>query len=420
MTKKHFCTAPWVHIHTWPNGTVFPCRNSLREFDNVGNLYDNTIEEIWNSDKIKQFRQDLLNDVARPDICGRCYENEAVGHWSLRQYCNENFKEEFEIQSQFDDVPPNLYYWDFRFDNTCNQACRSCGPQLSSSWHDDYYRKTGRNPIGIESKFTKFRKDDVNRKLIDDNLSYVKEINFAGGESTITQDHYEILNKLFAMNKLNVSLRYVTNLSTLKYKDMKFLEVWPRMKRVDVVVSLDEVESRGEYWRHGLKWPEFVDNCKTLLATCHANQNMSMSYGVTVSIFNLLRLNDIADYLLEHGMLDSSVFIDYNSALNCTSHLDITSLPDHIKQQAIKNIDLLIEKLERLGIKSSIESVKNKIQENYVISESTLKYAAESFAKLDVIRNQSLKEVAPELYEIYKDYGYEEVATTFVPFELPK
>jgi len=424
MNKKYFCTAPWVHIHTWPNGTVFPCRNSLREFENVGNLYENTIEEIWNGEKFKQFRQDLLDDVARPEICGRCYENEAVGHRSLREYCNENFMDEFNLQSTTDTVPARFYYWDFRFDNTCNQACRSCGPQLSSAWYDDHYKVTGKHAIRLETKFTKFRQGDIHKKLMDDNLPYVKEINFAGGESTITEDHYYILSKLVELNRNDVVLTYTTNLSSLKFKDLNFLDTWAAMKRVKVMVSIDDVMERGEYWRHGLEWKKFYQNLISLRKLSKEHPNVGISYGITVSVFNVHRLLEITQYLIDHDFADNTTEIDYNSAICFKPHFDVVTLSNEQKIECINRIEITKNLLDLHGIVSTIDSVTEKLKSDgsAIIEESQgmLTIAANNFAKLDVIRNQSLKEVAPELYEIYSQHGYDEMLANFKPYELPR
>ena len=43
--SKSFCVLPWIHLNTWPNGNVYPC--CLTDWrEEVGNLKDNTLEEI--------------------------------------------------------------------------------------------------------------------------------------------------------------------------------------------------------------------------------------------------------------------------------------------------------------------------------------------------------------------------------------
>ena len=55
MTDKvseTFCILPWVHLHSWPNGTTKLCCLSDNAGD-VGDLTKNTITEIQNNDKIR-------------------------------------------------------------------------------------------------------------------------------------------------------------------------------------------------------------------------------------------------------------------------------------------------------------------------------------------------------------------------------
>ena len=60
MQDEAFCVIPWIHMHPWPDGRVFTC--CLSELDTpIGNLNEDSLEEVWNSDTMKKFRLDLLN-----------------------------------------------------------------------------------------------------------------------------------------------------------------------------------------------------------------------------------------------------------------------------------------------------------------------------------------------------------------------
>ena len=57
-------------MNTWPNGNVYPC--CLTDWrEDVGNLKDNTLEEIWNNDKMKDpsdtCNQNLYNHPCVPN-----------------------------------------------------------------------------------------------------------------------------------------------------------------------------------------------------------------------------------------------------------------------------------------------------------------------------------------------------------------
>ena len=53
MDNKSFCIYPWIHMYVNPDGSVLPC--CVGEYDkHLGNVRENTIEEIWNNDSSRQ------------------------------------------------------------------------------------------------------------------------------------------------------------------------------------------------------------------------------------------------------------------------------------------------------------------------------------------------------------------------------
>ena len=75
--NKSFCLAPWLSIHTWPDGKTFPCC-IWNSNDPVGNVNDSTLKEIWNNDRMKSTRVAMLNDE-KITACKRCYDLEENG-----------------------------------------------------------------------------------------------------------------------------------------------------------------------------------------------------------------------------------------------------------------------------------------------------------------------------------------------------
>ena len=135
--NKAFCVLPWIHMHVWPNGNVMPC--CISDSDDVyGNVKNNTIKEVWNSDKYKTLRKAMLAGE-KLSSCNRCYELEnSTNIWTLRKNHNKWFGEKhFDIiESTNKDGSidnPKMAYLDIRFSNLCNMKCRTCGPELSSN-----------------------------------------------------------------------------------------------------------------------------------------------------------------------------------------------------------------------------------------------------------------------------------------------
>lgn len=409
--KKYFCTAPWVHMHTWPDGKVFPCCN-CNIVKNFGNLNEKPLLDIWNSEEVIQFRKDLLNNVPRPDYCSRCYEMEESGSISLRNDFNNKFYNEFKEQSKNEEVPLKLYHWDFRFSNLCNQSCRTCGYYLSSSWYDDFYSQYGKTPPDMNLKFTQFTKDNMNKHIIEEQIMYVKEINFAGGEPTIMEEHKFILEKLLEYNRTDVKIRLTTNLSSLNFKGLNFLEVWPKFEMVDVCVSLDEIDDRAEFWRNGTNWGKFIKNIKQVKELTIKFKNVKLNINVTTSIFNSHRLTAIVQFLIDEKICDNDSGVYFNPLIE-PNYFNAKHMPEDYKTMAIKDLESL--KLMPYQKKSNIDPIINKIK--FEADISAIKEAAKQLAQIDKIRGQSLEKVAPELYKIYKDYGYDEYYAEFKKFE---
>lgn len=64
---------PIERMHILSNGNVILCCQDWRHTVILGNIKDNTIEEIWNNEKYNEVRESLYNkDKTSPEICQRC------------------------------------------------------------------------------------------------------------------------------------------------------------------------------------------------------------------------------------------------------------------------------------------------------------------------------------------------------------
>ena len=332
---------PWVHLHTWPNGNVYPCCITPMEHI-AGNLNDNSLEEIYNSDLIKDIRVKMLNDE-RHEACARCYHQEDSGGHSMRHRANKSWKHyENLIETTEDDgtvEEMKLPYWDFRFSNICNFKCRSCGPQLSTGWYPDTKK------IAVLETGRSFLPDDVPKKntfdlweQIEPHFESVEEIYFAGGEPLIMEEHYRILKKLDAMGKHDVLIRYNTNFSEMRYKDLHVLEFWPKFKNIEVGASIDGMEEQGEFIRSGFNWEQFKENRNRMKETCsHVNFYVSS----TISIQNAYHIVPFHHALVDGGYIDSYNSFNVNIVTE-PKHLDMRILPQHHKVESVSYTHLTL------------------------------------------------------------------------------
>ena len=81
--SETFCMMPWVHMHAFPDGRAYPC--CLADYWHpVGDLRKNTMEEVWNQDKYKDMRKNMMAGKECKE-CTKCYEQEDNGFFSMRK-----------------------------------------------------------------------------------------------------------------------------------------------------------------------------------------------------------------------------------------------------------------------------------------------------------------------------------------------
>ena len=142
-----FCMMPWLHIHAFPDGRAYPCCFALDKYP-VGDLNKDSMETVFNGPAMREMRVNMLNNK-KSKQCGKCYDQEKSGFFSLRLSSNKHFGHNIGMVENTDEEGNAdfvIKYWDIRFSNLCNLACRSCGTWFSSNWYEDHKKLTGAPP----------------------------------------------------------------------------------------------------------------------------------------------------------------------------------------------------------------------------------------------------------------------------------
>jgi radical SAM protein with 4Fe4S-binding SPASM domain len=394
MTDK-LCAAPWVHLHTFPSGQVYPCCLTPMEFP-VGNLNNQSLEEVWNNEKIRNIRKQMIAGI-EPESCKRCFEQEKHGKDSFREHMNQTFPNyENLIQTTAADGSldnMDLRYWDFRFSNICNMKCRSCGPQLSTGWYEDTKKIWGSLPNDIPDKIKQFDLWDQILPFFDT----VEEIYFAGGEPLIMEEHYRILKKLEEIDRYDVRLKYNTNFSQMKYKKLDALETWAKFKDVEVGASFDGYGKQAEYIRKGTDWDQIYQN---RLKQKEIAPNVNFFVNFTLSVMNSLHIIDFHHYAVESKLIDTYDNLHINF-VHSPEHMSLQALPPKLKETVKaaykKHISFLKENLQNRSaaqFESSISFMES--EDKYILNSKFKDY----MKTLDDIRNESFIDTFPELKEM--------------------
>lgn len=400
--SKAFCILPWIHFHISPGGHVGPCCVGHDEHGShcFGNYNDETFDELWQGENLRNFRKALLNDEQQPG-CEYCYFMERAGLSSFRKRFNNKFAHHFpkvestQIDGNASHAKP--VYWDIRFSNICNLTCRMCEHTLSSAWHrecqilQEYYIETAPEKVvkGV-SDSEKFFRD------MEPHWENLEEIYFAGGEPLMMKDHLRVLQKLVDEGRTHVSLLYNTNMTHRYFQGHDIYALWAQFDSVVIQASIDATGDRAEYIRNGCDWQQILKNREELREVA---PNVVFTIYPTVSVFNIHQLPDIHRELVETNFINvEDCIVSY---LLYPAYLNIRILPkclkDEIKEKFVAHKQWVAERIapekydEQIAHWDSLltyleEDWSDQIEDFLVITE-----------KLDKLRGQSCMETFPEL-----------------------
>ena len=380
-----FCMYPWTHLHAYPDSSVHLCCMSEMDMP-VGNLNDNTLEEIWHSEHMVNIRNRMIDGLHNPE-CVKCYEQDKNGFMSGRVSANKHFGHHI---AKANSIEPDyeIIYWDVRFSNLCNFRCRTCGPLFSSNWYQDYVKLHQNSPTNSKVITCNLDIEECIR-----HIPYVEQIYFAGGEPLMMAAHWEIIAELLKQNRTDVKLIYNTNFSQLKYKQLSILDMWKEFDSVSIGASLDGSGMRGEYIRKETVWKDIVDNREQMLRVC---PNVDFYISCTLSILNSYHMPDFHKEWINYGLIKAPDF-NVNILMN-PPHYRIDNLPMPDKEAVIekykRHIDYLspIDPLQRAtnGFQSAINFIEQPSNARLFLEFMALT------AKMDKIRSESFNETFPE------------------------
>lgn len=398
--SKVFCMAPWVHIHSGTRGDMRPCCIANCEKP-IGVVGKDKYTDAFNSPEMKQLRVDMLNEQPN-EICRRCniFEDNGTRH-GYKSMFNRSWAHRFDavtdtnLDGSLDEV--SLPYVDFRFSNKCNLKCVTCGTHASNAWYKDHNAMTGDNLIAMikpDAEITEIYDE------LDELIPDLEQINFAGGEPLIMDEHYHILKRLISENKTDVTLHYNTNFMKTRYRGHDICELWKHFKKVYVGISLDGYGERGEYIRKGLNFDTLIGNITTLKKQV---PHVKFHITTTLSVLNALHITDFHKYLIDRGIIKAFEF--QIIMLTDPYHYNIMILSDEHKATFVAQINEHVAYLKTLEQTESAPRVIDSFEQtvNYVNGILDSKHRTlfkETIDKLDKLRNQCFKQTFPEIKDM--------------------
>ena len=443
--NKSFCPYPFkAALLEHSNDKVVPCCrwNSFSNDKGFSNYLaiDNQSQVMDYKTYFDEIREKMIKGEPVKE-CKKCYQQENDGVRSMRTIALADFvKNSKELQARQKNrgpkgliqeiTQPKLEYLEIESGRYCNLKCRSCGPNLSSSWDDDVKGndKVLTNFYGSNHKIfnniqSKTNTNDSLALLTYEDCKHLNEIKVTGGEPFLTDAFLKFIENLVEWDVAkNIVLDVFTNSSF--YPKEKHINMLTKFKLVDINLSIDGVGERNDFLRKKSKWQVVQRVAKQWEELSLENENIYIGVSHTYTILNSLYFDEFLNWCHTYfdkrtisGTKDTdSDFIDFAVAYG-PDYLSVRNFSLEVREKILEKVKKQWDHMKslkeyrmgshRLFKKVIVDNSFKKIigaltsqDGNRTAIDSTFKEKTEMF---DKIRKENWREAFPELAEVFDE-----------------
>jgi len=276
-----FCAAPWRGLHINPRGDVKTC--CAGDPNMLGNLNNNTIEEILHGPVMQEIRQSIRRGEPHA-YCYNCVQAERYGR-SERAWHND-VSPEFDAQTAGDtEHLPTLI--DVRWNITCNLSCNYCGDKCSSKW-------AGLKHIPFRSGARPYYEQVCD--YLEQHSDRIREVALVGGEPLLLPENERLLDVIGK----NTRVTLISNMS-VDFATNKIFQKLATRTQVGWSMSFDNTESRFEYVRSGADWTQLNQNVRQVAELTKSGQHWGGIHAI-YNLYNCTRLHELREYADSVGL----------------------------------------------------------------------------------------------------------------------
>jgi uncharacterized Fe-S cluster-containing radical SAM superfamily protein len=371
LTNRAFCPVPWTSIMYNFDGSV---KNCIRSAAPIGNINNNSIEEILGQDSLIKADMRTGQKFAR---CNPCYDLETdKNNFNIISDRVFYLKELRDVDNTlYDTTNFALHTVDIRWSNLCNFACVYCGPEFSSKWASEQNIVINTPEDVKQQKF---------KQYIFDRAAQLKHVYLAGGEPLLMKENLEFLELLKQVNP-DVNLRINTNLS---HVDTHIFDLISEFKNVHWTVSVESMSQEFEYIRYGGSWQDFLDNLYTIKHFDH-----KISFNMLHFLLNHVSIFDCVDFLKSQGFHNNSFVI---GALTGPEYLNVRHLPENVLNSVKKILIDRIDKRPGYLLENSYQNMLLHLDQPF---DKNLAGAFEKLSEMDKRRKLDSRVIFKDLYK---------------------
>lgn len=258
------------------------------------NIRNVTIEQYRASAELAKIKQDFRDDQW-PQGCERCRIEEENSIASKRLLDRERWSmyyDTYDLDRQTDLLTASV-----AFGNTCNLACVTCNPWVSSRWQKEFADQHAKDVP--PNHFYK-------KGFVEDLLAATPRLihlDVPGGEPLLAgaNQQRELLSRYRASQRAaDIGLHYTTNAT--QWPDDRWWDLWQHFREIDLQISIDGLEDRLEYIRYPAVWSQVRDNILRYVEREKTMSNLRLSVSCTVSAYNIGYLDELITWCYNVGL----------------------------------------------------------------------------------------------------------------------
>jgi radical SAM protein with 4Fe4S-binding SPASM domain len=338
--KGPSCILPFNQLVIDANGDCFPCQ-ALRgkpEY-NMGNIFNNSFNDIWNGENIKSFRKKMIENKRSEKCDFYCHRDYEVSCKSLNpiHFFPKFIKNINRINNDGSvDYKPSIFF--LKTSNICNLSCQYCKSDSSTTWSMINNKLFNHN-------YSIVKKDAINDKLIQtiiDNSDDLECLYFSGGEPSLVPSYSRMLEKLLDKKGKYINVASASNISILNKSSIKFFNLLNQFDSSMLFCSIDATDDTNDFIRMN---SSFSETEKTFTYIKNNFKNINVYINSVISIFNALDIFNFHKSWYEKNLLE----IDDFRYVLCQSPkiFNLLYLSDDLRNKIINSFNNYIQWLKQ-------------------------------------------------------------------------
>lgn len=271
------CPNPFENIEIDSEGDVYTCCINWINNYSIGNIYDNSLDEIWNGQKVQKLRENILKgdySLCSQEFCQYCTSGNIPNPSFL-------MKDEFKVKMKKYPSVVKLSY-----DKECNIACRICRDDIIKNTQEEYKKL-----------------DKIFKKYILPSLKNAKTVIINAHGDPFGSRHCRKVIKVISEKYPEIKFDFHTNGTLCDEKQFERLKIKEKINTMRISVSATTSETYGKIVKNGDKLFKKLKSNLEFLSQLQRERQFEFYMHFVVSSKNYKEMGDFAEMAVSYNAI---------------------------------------------------------------------------------------------------------------------